>query len=360
MSCPMFGRRRSLRVKFLLVPSGIAIALGLAVTLGASQAGAAQAPIGLGSATSFAVLGGSTVTNTGPSVISGSLGVSPGSAVVGIKPPASEPGIVVNGTVHAADTVAASAQSDESTAYTVAAGRLPVTNVATELGGTTLVGGVYASDTLGLTGTLTLNGDASAVWIFKAASTLITASAAQIVLTGGASACNVFWQIGSSATLGTGTHFVGTILAHTAISAQTGATVQGRLFAQTAAVTLDTNTITAPTCTTLPASSSAPGSSGSSGTSGSGATSGSGGTSGSGATTTSHTTGGSGVGGSATHSGNAATGTPVAASRTGTNLASTGTDATRPVWWALLAIVLGGALLLAGRRTVRVVGRHRH
>ena len=116
----MVRRRRPHHVKSLLVPGGIAIALGLTITLGASEASAAQAPLDLGTAASFAVLAGSTVTNTGPSVINGNVGVSPGSAITGIKPPASEPG-TVNGTVHSADTVAATAQSDESAAYTVAA-----------------------------------------------------------------------------------------------------------------------------------------------------------------------------------------------------------------------------------------------
>src|SRR5690242_10254434 len=102
MSCPMLRRRHSLRVLSILVPGGLAIALAAAATLGATEAGAAQAPLDLGTATSFAVLAGSTVTNTGPSIISGSVGVSPGTAITGIKPPASEPGTVLNGTVHSA------------------------------------------------------------------------------------------------------------------------------------------------------------------------------------------------------------------------------------------------------------------
>ncbi|MFC4592111.1 ice-binding family protein [Sphaerisporangium corydalis] len=213
-------------------------------------AGAAQAPVGLGTATSYAVLAGSAVTNTGPSVVTGDLGVSPGSSVTGFPP-----GTVI-GTVHAADAAAVQAQVDLTTAYNDAAGRTPVTSVPTELGGTTLTPGVYtsAAGTLGITGNLTLDaqGDPQAVFIFQAASTLITASASTVTLIGGAQACNVFWQVGSSATLGTASGFVGTILALTSITATTGATVNGRLLARNGAVTLDSNTITRSDCAPPP------------------------------------------------------------------------------------------------------------
>jgi len=214
-----------------------------------ASAQSAQAPVGLGTADDFAVLAGSTVTNTGPSVISGDVGVSPGSAIVGFPP-----GIVVNGVFHAADAVAAQAQADLTTAYNDAAGRSPVTAVGPELGGLTLAPGVYGGGTLQVTGTLTLDaqGDPDAVFIFQAASTLITASASDISLINGADVCNVFWQVGSSATLGTGSDFVGSILALTSITAQTGADVEGRLLARNGAVTLDTNTITAPECEDTP------------------------------------------------------------------------------------------------------------
>jgi len=206
-------------------------------------------PVGLGTAGSFAVLAGSTVTNTGPSVISGDVGVSPGSAIVGFPP-----GIVVNGVFHPADAVAAQAQADLTTAYNDAAGRSPVTAVGPELGGLTLAPGVYGGGTLEITGTLTLDaqGDPNAVFIFQAASTLITASASSVSLINGADPCNVYWQVGSSATLGTGSDFVGTILALTSITAQTGADVEGRLLARNGAVTLDTNTITRPDCAVTP------------------------------------------------------------------------------------------------------------
>jgi type VI secretion system secreted protein VgrG len=210
---------------------------------------AAIAPVGLGTATSFAVLAGTTVTNTGATTVSGDLGVSPGSAVTGFPP-----GTVTNGTVHAADAVAAGAQADLTTAYNDAAGRTPATVVPTDLGGQTLVSGIYstAAGTVGLTGTVTLDAqnDPNAVFIFQAASTLITASSSTVSLINGAQACNVFWQVGSSATLGTGTTFAGNILALTSISLQATVTVSGRLLARNGAVTLIADTITRPTCTT--------------------------------------------------------------------------------------------------------------
>ncbi len=211
-----------------------------------APASAAQSSVGLGTATSFAVLAGQTVTNTGASVISGDLGVSPGTAVTGFPP-----GIVVNGTQHAADAVALQAQSDLTTAYNDAAGRTPATAVSTDLGGQTLAPGVYkAAGALGLTGTVTLDahGDSSAVFIFQVGSMLTTASNSTVNVIGSAQACNVFWQVGSSATLGTNTSFVGSVLALTSASVQTGTTVSGRVLARNGQVSLDTNTITRPGC----------------------------------------------------------------------------------------------------------------
>lgn len=229
------------------------VALGVAVTLigagSATPADAAAAPVGLGTAETFAVLAGSTVTNTGPSVISGDVGVSPGTAITGF-PPAT----VTNGAIHVADAVAAQAQLDAATAYDDAAGRSPTASVTADLGGQTLVSGVYSGPTLGLTGTVILDaqGDPDAVFIFQAGSTLITETTSVVALANGAQACNVFWQIGSSATLGSSSTFVGTLLALTSVTANTGAAVSGRLLARNAAVTVDSNTITRPACAVAP------------------------------------------------------------------------------------------------------------
>jgi len=231
----------------------------------------AQAPVGLGTAGNFAVLAGSTVTNTGPSVISGSVGLDPGSAVTGFPP-----GIVLAGTTQVANGVALQAKDDLVTAYNDAAGRSSTATISGDLAGRTLTPGVYTSaSSLGLSGQLTLDaeGDPSAVFIFQAGSSLIVGSGSQVNLIGAAQACNVYWQVGSSATIGTSSAFVGNILALTSITMTTGATLQGSALARNGAVTLDTNTITRATCATPTG--------GGSGTSG-----GSGGTSGGSSTTT--------------------------------------------------------------------------
>jgi type VI secretion system secreted protein VgrG len=240
------------RVRRRLALAVVATAAMVLLIGGVPPALAGQAPVGLGTATPFAVLAGTTVTNTGPSVISGDLGLSPGSAVTGFPP-----GVVINGTQHVADAVALQAQTDLTTAYNDAAGRTPVTTVSADLGGQILAPGVYhAAAAMSLTGTVTLDGqgDPDAVFIFQAGSTLITASTSTVALINGAQACNVFWQVGSSATLGTGTTFAGSILALTSISVQTGTTIAGRALARNGAVTLDDNTITAPTCAAPPPS----------------------------------------------------------------------------------------------------------
>jgi hypothetical protein len=206
------------------------------------------ASVDLGTAGNFAVLAGSTVTNTGPTVVDGGdVGVSPGTAITGF-PPGS---IVPPFTMHAADAVAAQAQSDLVTAYNAAAG-LAVTQDLTgqDLGGLTLTPGVYFfSSSAQLTGQLTLNdqGDPNAQFVFQIGSTLTTASNSSVVTINGGSmpGCTVFWQIGSSATLGTGTAFEGHILALTSITMNTGATIlDGSALARNGAVTLDSNTIT--------------------------------------------------------------------------------------------------------------------
>jgi hypothetical protein len=163
---------------------------------------------------------------------------------------------VVGGASHANDAVSAQAQSDAATAFGVAAAQ-PVSpgNVltGTDLGNRTLGAGAYRyASSAQLTGALTLDGagDANAQFVFEIGSTLTSASASSIVLRNGASACNVFWQIGSSATLGSGTAFQGNLLAATAVTLNTGASLIGRAFARTAAVSLDSNVIAAPACPT--------------------------------------------------------------------------------------------------------------
>ena len=232
--------------------SVIALTLG-AMFFGSAAQAAPQAAVGLGTASTYAVLAGSTVTNTGPTTFSGSagsdLGLSPGSSII------NESQITKSGTTHIADAAALQAQSDLVTAYNDAAGRALTGTVSADLGGQTLVTGTYNSaSSLGLTGTLTLDaqGDPSAVWVFQAGSTLTTASGSSVNLINGAQACNVFWQIGSSATLGTGSTLVGHVMALTSITATTGATIQGSLLARNGAVTLDTNTITNAPCASTP------------------------------------------------------------------------------------------------------------
>jgi serine protease AprX len=204
-----------------------------------------QAPVGLGTAESFAVLAGSTVTSTGPSTLNGDLGLSPGTAVTGFPPG------TVNGSTQAANAVALQAKSDLTTAYDDVAGRTPPVAAPADLGGMTLAPGVYRSgSSLALTGELALDaqGDPSAVFVFQAGSTLTTASASRVRLVNGAQPCNVFWQVGSSATLGSSTDFAGSILALTSISMNDGVTLNGRALARNGAVTLINDTITAPHC----------------------------------------------------------------------------------------------------------------
>jgi hypothetical protein len=222
------------------------LALAFLLALALSSSAQAQAPVGLGTTGSFGVLGGSTVANTGPTVVNGDLGVSPGTAVTGFPPG------TVNGAIHAADAVAGQAKSDLVTAYDDAAGRACNTGLTgQDLGGMTLTAGVYCfTSSAQLTGTVVFDaqGNPDAVLIFQIASTLTTASASTVSLINGAQSCNIFWQVGSSATLGTTTTFRGNVFALTAIAAQTGATVDGRLLARNAATTLDSNTITRAQC----------------------------------------------------------------------------------------------------------------
>ena len=235
---------KSSKARFL-IPIVPLVAIALLIP---SFGQAAQPPVGLGTTSNFAVLAGSTITNTGPTTIGGTaggdVGLSPGTAFTGSA------SVTMSGVQHIADTVAVDAKTALVAAYNDAAGRTPVTSVATELGGTTLTPGVYGNPTLGLTGTLTLDaqGDPNAVFVFQSASTLITASSSSVNMINGTQACNVFWQVGSSATFGTSTSFVGHVFAMTSITATTGATFRGQLLARDGAVTLDTNTITNDAC----------------------------------------------------------------------------------------------------------------
>ena len=243
---PVIRRRRQFAASALVV--SIAAVVLIAVS-GAGTASASQPQVNLGTTAAFAVMAGSTVTNTGPSSLAGDLGLYPGTAITGFPP-----GKLTSGTVYVAPSgVAKQAQADLATAYNDAAGRTPATTVSADLGGQTLAPGVYkASSSIGLTGTVTLDGqnNLSSVFVFQAGSTLITATSSTVKLIDGAQACNVFWQVGSSATLGTTTTFVGSVLALTSATLDTGAVVDGRILARNGAVTLDDNTITSPTCAT--------------------------------------------------------------------------------------------------------------
>jgi LPXTG-motif cell wall-anchored protein len=211
---------------------------------------AAQPTVNLGSTSNFAVLAGSGITNTGPTTVSGSaggdLGSDPTPAFTG------DTLVTTSGTKYTAPSaVVTAAKTALVTAYDDAAGRTPATTVTADLGGQTLVGGVYnAAAAMALTGTLILDGqnDPDSVWVFQAGSTLTTAGSSVVQLINGAQPCHVFWQVGSSATFGTSSDFTGHVLALTSITATTGATFKGQLLARNGAVTLDTNTITNDVC----------------------------------------------------------------------------------------------------------------
>ena len=216
-----------------------------------------MATVDLGTAGNFAVLAGSGITVAGAvntTTINGDIGTYPTPAVTGSG------NVVLNGVDQTLNSSLMSiAKGDLSSAFTDAAGRPATTTYApaTDLGGLTLTSGVYNdSSSFGLTGVLTLDAqdDPNAVFIIQAGSSLITASDSSIILMNGAQACHIFWVVGSSATLGTGSDFMGTILALTSITANTGATVDGRLLAENGAVTLDDNTITKAVCNTSAAS----------------------------------------------------------------------------------------------------------
>ncbi len=238
-----------LRASFFV--TGVAVCSAGLLLLAAPGAGAAVTPVPLGTAAPFVVLAGAGITNTGPTTLIGDLGTFPTTSVSGAG------SMTITGTNHGGDAVTQGAKDALVTAYNSAAGQTPATPIAADLAGQTLAPGVYNSaSSIGLTGALTLDGGGNprAVFVFQAGSTLTTASASTVTLVNGAQACNVFWQVGSSATLGTGSQFRGSILALTSITVTTGATVEGRVLARNGAVTLDTNTITRPQCASTSAS----------------------------------------------------------------------------------------------------------
>jgi hypothetical protein len=215
-----------------------------------TAANAAIVPtVHLGTSAQYAVLGASTVTNTGGSILNGSLGVSPGTAITGFPPGH----VIPPGAINRTNAAAAKARADLTAAYISAAGRPLSATTGANLANRHLVGGVYAGPSKGalsLTGPLVLDGagDPNSVFIFQTNSSLITASSSTVSLINGAQECNVFWQVGSSATLGTGSVFTGNIMALTSISVTSGVTVHGRALARNGAVTLDNDVFTRPTC----------------------------------------------------------------------------------------------------------------
>jgi LPXTG-motif cell wall-anchored protein len=234
-------------IRFLL-----AVSLISATILGtfAVRAIAAEEPIGLGLTSNFAVLAGTGISNTGPTKISGTAGGDIGSSPTGTF--TGDTLVTTTGTKYTAvDSVVTDAKDALVTAYIDAAGRTSTATVSADLGGQTLVSGVYTSaSSMGLTGNLTLDGagDPSAVFIFQIGSDLTTASASTITMINNAQACNVFWQVGSSATFGTDSSFVGHVFALTSISANTRATFDGQLLARNGEVSLDTNIIVNSAC----------------------------------------------------------------------------------------------------------------
>ncbi|MCU1471785.1 MAG: Sortase [Glaciihabitans sp.] len=229
--------RRGVRLR---VNAALVVALALAATFAGASPAFAATTVPLGTLDGYNVLAATTVTNTGATIVNdGDVGLSPGSAVVGFPP-----GIINNGVKHVADAQALQAKHDWTTAYGAANGQQPPTQTGIiDLAGLTLPAGIYDGDAISNSGTLTLSGDSSSVFIFRAASTLTIENGSTIAFSGGATQCNVFWTVASSATIGTTAVFAGTLLARGSISAATGATIGGRLLASTGAVTLQGNTI---------------------------------------------------------------------------------------------------------------------
>jgi LPXTG-motif cell wall-anchored protein len=256
---PSAPRVRRRLVRRLAIPAVVATAAALLVVSQPASAGIVPT-VALATSANYSVLGGQSVSNTGPSILGQSLGLDPGplSAVTGFPPGT----VLAPGTIAASDGVTLQAQSDLTAAYIDAFNRpVEFTQTNPDLVGQTLAPGVYAGTSkapLSLSGQLVLDGQGNnnAVFIFQTDSTLITSSASTIELINGASECNVFWQVGSSATLGTGSVFVGNIMALTSISVQTGVVVHGRALARNGSVTLDNDVFTQPSC--VPATATQP------------------------------------------------------------------------------------------------------
>lgn len=232
----------------LRASANVFFGLACVTTLVLTSAGASRAEttdggdLDLGSAVTYSVLAGSQVTNLGSSSLSGDLGVSPGTAITGFSVQPNG----VGGATHRADAHSSLAQYDQLAAYGIAAGLTPTMVGVGDLTGRTLSPGIYKDGALSLSGELTLAGDSSAVWVFQSSSTLITGPGSNIVMSGGASVCNVFWQVGSSATIGERTGFVGTILAYQQIDVGAGSAVHGRLLAQAGGINLNLTTVILP------------------------------------------------------------------------------------------------------------------
>ncbi len=237
-------RRNSARNPLAL---GMTLALALGMLVGGQTVLAAgPATVGLGTAASYAILAGTpSISSTGATKVHGNIGIHPASAVTGFPPG------TASGTIHLADAAALKAKSDLAIAYEDAAGR-PSSATHAALGGLTLAAGVYTAGgaTLDLTGTLTLDAEHNpdAVWIFTATSDLVTASSSNVKIINGGQACNVFWQVTSSATLGSGSTMRGTIMALTSITIAAGVTVEGRALARNGKVTMIADKISVPTC----------------------------------------------------------------------------------------------------------------
>jgi len=239
--------------RFLPVSTRLALITPLAALIAACGAtsdvstDAYSQGLEIGAASGFAVLGASTATCTNASDVTGDVGVSPGTAITGFNP-----SCTITGTIHAGDGTAAQAHSDLAIAYNnLKAVACEHNLTGTDLGGKTLAPGVYCFDTsVGLTGNLTLDGggDATAVWIFQIGSTITTASNSSVIMAGSGVPCNVYWQVGSSGTIGTGTAFQGNLLASASITLTSGSSLVGRALALNAAVTMDHNNVSLGSC----------------------------------------------------------------------------------------------------------------